>query len=180
MVDISAEESRDWWSGKEGDLFAAIVTSCEAGFAFAADDVWFDRNSIANFEACDRGVDCEDCASRFVSENVVVGNNHGANTASMPEVDIRSVREELAIVLKGSRKSYPQIPVLLIPIVTSPSFKPSPLATVSTAGSALPIHKLWAGLVYTPMLGFEVSVDMVVVSVFQFRKLQDLAVCKRI
>lgn len=46
---------------------------------------------------------------------------------------------------------YPQIPVLLIAIVTSPGFRPSPFCTLSTVGSASLIHRSCFGFVKMPM-----------------------------
>lgn len=56
----------------------------------------------------------------------------------------------------------PQMPVLLTPIVTSPSFRPSPFLIDSRLGSDSATQSSWAGLVKTPMLGLlrVVVVDM--------------------
>lgn len=46
---------------------------------------------------------------------------------------------------------YPQIPVLLTAIVTSPGFKLSPFCTLSTVGAASLIQRSCLGLVKMPM-----------------------------
>lgn len=51
------------------------------------------------------------------------------------------------------RYTHPQIPVLLIAMVTSPSFNACPLFTSSTLGPLSSTHNLCSGLQYTPMFG---------------------------
>jgi hypothetical protein len=46
------------------------------------------------------------------------------------------------------------MPVLLMPTVTSPGFKLSPLLILSTDGWASPTQSLCSGFVYTPILDF--------------------------
>jgi hypothetical protein len=53
------------------------------------------------------------------------------------------------------------MPVLLIPTVTSPGFKLSPLLILSTDGWASATQSLCSGFVYTPMLDL-VGVSMAV------------------
>ena len=60
---------------------------------------------------------------------------------------------------------YPQMPVLLIPIVTSPSLRPSPFCTLSSDGSDSEIHSLCSGSVKTPTLGLLSGVLWVSVTV---------------
>jgi len=56
VIDVSAEETRNRRSRKKLDLFTSIVSSGKAWLAFVADDVWFDGDSISNFEVLDRGM----------------------------------------------------------------------------------------------------------------------------
>lgn len=48
--------------------------------------------------------------------------------------------------------TYPQMPVLLMAIVTCPSLRSSPFCTLSSVGVASLIHRSCLGLVKTPML----------------------------
>lgn len=61
------------------------------------------------------------------------------------------VRGVSDLIVQGAR--YPQIPVLLIPTVTSPSLRPSPALMLSREGPDSATHSLCAGSVNTPMLG---------------------------
>lgn len=97
-------------------------------------------------------MDGEDLACAFVAEDVVGGDDHGAYAAGVPEVYVASVCEKVGgLVLvrffsfldgrRWSGRCYPQIPVLLIAIVTCPSFSDLPSWSDSSDGSALSIHK---------------------------------------
>jgi hypothetical protein len=92
VVDIAAEEAGDGRSGAEEDRVAAVVATGQARLALAADDVGLDGNTVTDLEGLDVVVDGNNDACRLVAENVVVGDNHGANAAGVPEVDIRPYR----------------------------------------------------------------------------------------
>ena len=79
--------------------------------------------------------------------------------------------------------SEPQMPVLLIAIVTSPGLSDCPLVASSTEGCAGAIHRSCAGLVYTPMFGLltlisvvvgAMVVVVVVVDMFEVREVENL------
>jgi hypothetical protein len=92
VVDIAAEEAGDGRSGAEEDRVAAVVATGQARLALAADDVGLDGDTVTDLERLDVVVDGNNDACRLVAENVVVGDNHGANAAGVPEVDIRPYR----------------------------------------------------------------------------------------
>jgi hypothetical protein len=52
-------------------------------------------------------------------------------------------------------RTYPQMPVLLIPTVTSPIFRSAPFCTLSSDGSASATQRWCSGLVYTPIFALE-------------------------
>lgn len=62
-----------------------------------------------------------------------------------------TTRMELA-VSSTTVVTYPQMPVLLMAMVTCPSFNSSPFCTLSNVGAASLIHKSCLGFVKTPML----------------------------
>jgi hypothetical protein len=72
----------------------------------------------------------------------------------MPKMYIRSAEKSASEFYASCLLSYPQIPVLLIAIVTSPGCKFFPVSTDSSEGSASPTQSLCSGFVYTPILGF--------------------------
>jgi hypothetical protein len=88
VIDISAEETRDWRGGKELNLFAAVVSASKTWLAFVADDVRLDGYAVSHFQMFDRRMDCQYDSCRFVSKNVCIGNDHGPNAAGVPEVYI--------------------------------------------------------------------------------------------
>ena len=88
MGDVAAEEAVDGRGGEEAHVDAAVVAACEAVFAFVADEVGFDCDAVADFEVGDGGVGGDYDAGGFVAEDVVVGYDHGANAAGVPEVDV--------------------------------------------------------------------------------------------
>ena len=88
MVDVAAEEPINRRGGKEAHFQAAIVATCETRFAGVADDTGFNCNSITNFEVRNRRVGCKNNAGRLVAEDVSVFDDHRANTAGMPKVNI--------------------------------------------------------------------------------------------
>ena len=59
--------------------------------------------------------------------------------------------------------TYPQIPVLRISTITSPSAGVAPDWMSVTEGAASSIHKLCCGFVYTPMLGLIFKSEDIVV-----------------
>jgi hypothetical protein len=59
--------------------------------------------------------------------------------------------------------TYPQIPVLLISTITSPSAGVTPDWMSTTEGAASSIHRLCCGFVYTPMLGLIFKSEDIVV-----------------
>ena len=62
---------------------------------------------------------------------------------------------------------YPQIPVLLIPMVTSPCCKSSPFLTLSSVGPDSATQSLCSGSVNTPTFGkLIVSVTVAMVALF--------------
>lgn len=70
---------------------------------------------------------------------------------------VNGQRLSLLPVCAGERgySPYPQMPVLLMAIVTCPSFSPSPFCTLSSVGPVSLIHRSWLGFVNTPMLAFD-------------------------
>ena len=86
--DIAAEETVNGRGGEEAHVDAAIVATCEAVFAFVADEVGFDCYAVADFEVGDGGVDGYYYASGFMAKDMVIRHDHGANAAGMPEVDV--------------------------------------------------------------------------------------------
>ena len=91
MFEVSAQQASDGRCGEELHAFAAVVAACEAGFAFVADDVWFDGYAVAGFERGDGGVDGEDCPSGFVAEDMGVFYDHGADAALGGGVSMRDL-----------------------------------------------------------------------------------------
>jgi hypothetical protein len=155
MVYISSEESRNGRSGEKLDFLASVVSSGEAGLAFVANNVRFDGYTISNLEMFHRRVDSQDDSRRFVSEYVCIRNDHGPDAASVPEVNVGSEGIVSRVRLSNSFSTYPQIPVLLIPTVTSPTFRVSPFSILSKDGSASATHNLCSGFVKTPMFFFD-------------------------
>ena len=65
-----------------------------------------------------------------MTKDVIVFHDHRANATSVPEVNVRAELWGEALageVDEGQSETYPQMPVLLMPMVTSPSLSPSPL-----------------------------------------------------
>lgn len=57
VVDVAAEETRDWWGGEEEDVFAAVVAAGQTGLAGVTRNVGFDGDAVAWLEVLDGGVD---------------------------------------------------------------------------------------------------------------------------
>ena len=139
VIDVSPQQSRDGRRGAEGDFLAAVVATCEAGLALVADDVGFHGHAVADAVGGDGGVFGDDDAGGFVAEDVRVFDDHGADAAGVPEVDVGAailVSPKSEIWYDVVYVTYPQIPVLLIAMVTSPGCKFSPCATSSCVGTA--------------------------------------------
>ena len=106
-----------------------------------------------------------------MAKDVVILDYHGADAPGVPKVDVRSVisgvsqqdpyplmgtvSQWMSWALRGS--THPQIPVLLIPTVTSPCLRLSPFFTSFRLGPLSLTHKLCAGSVKTPTLGFVIA-----------------------
>ena len=88
VVDVAAEEAVDGRSGEESHLQAAVIAACEAGFAGMAGEGGLDGDAVADLEVGDGRVDSEDFASGLVAQDVCIFDDHGANAAGAPEVDI--------------------------------------------------------------------------------------------
>jgi len=88
VVNVAPQQARDRRRGAEGDGLAAVVSAREAGLAGVADDVGLDGDAVANFEGGDGGVRGDDEARGFVAEDVRVFDDHGADGAVAPEVDV--------------------------------------------------------------------------------------------
>ena len=88
VVDVAAEKAGDGRGGVEAHLQTAVVAACEAGFAGVAGERRFNGHSVAGFQVGDGGMDGEDFAGGFMAQDVVVCDDHGANAAGMPEVDV--------------------------------------------------------------------------------------------
>ena len=97
VVDVAPQEAVDGGRGEETHVEAAVVAAREAGFALVADDVRFDGDAVAGLEVRDRGVRGQDDAGGFVAEDVRVGDDHGADAAGVPEVDVGSVRRSRSV-----------------------------------------------------------------------------------
>jgi hypothetical protein len=91
VVDIAAEQTIDGGSGQESDVLATVVATGQTGLAGVTNDVGLDSDAIADLEVGDIGSDSEDLTGRLVAENVVAGDNHGADAPCVPEVDIGSM-----------------------------------------------------------------------------------------
>lgn len=76
VLQVATQQAGDWWCGKELDRLAAVVATCQAGLALVADDVWFDRDAVANLEVCDRFVNSHYNSRGLVTENVGIFNDH--------------------------------------------------------------------------------------------------------
>ncbi|CRK31461.1 hypothetical protein BN1708_005463 [Verticillium longisporum] len=98
MVDVSPQQAGHGRRRKELDLLTAVVTPREAGLAGVADDVGLDGDAVADLEVLDAGVHCDDIAGRLVTENVVALDNHGADAAMAPEVNVRAGRVSLFLL----------------------------------------------------------------------------------
>lgn len=88
MVDISTEQAINGGCRQKFDGLATIVAAREARFAFIADHVGLHSDAVADFEGFDVVCNGDDDAGGFVAEDVVVCDNHGADTAGVPEMDI--------------------------------------------------------------------------------------------
>ena len=149
VIDVPSQQARDGRGGAERDVHAAVVAAGEAGLALPADDIGFHGHAVAELVRGDGGVFGNDDAGGFVAEDVRVGYDHGADAAGVPEVDVGAV-----MTLQRGRglgecacSTYPQMPVLLMAIVTSPGCRLSPFSTSSLLGDASPTHRSCAGLV---------------------------------
>ena len=56
VVDVSSQEAIDRGCRQETHLQAAVVAAREAGFAFIADEIWFDGDAVAGFKVRNGGV----------------------------------------------------------------------------------------------------------------------------
>lgn len=99
----------------------------------------------------------EDYSSRLMAKDVVTFYYHGANAAGVPEVNIRAEgifnsclaysRFKVDQGGGGGQTTDPQIPVLLMAIVTSPSPRVSPFFISSRLGLVSATQRSWAGFV---------------------------------
>lgn len=103
VVDVAAEETGDRGRAAEQDGLAPVVAACQAGLAGVADDVGLDGYAVAGLEVRYGGVGGDDGAGGLVAEDVVVGDDHGANAAGVPEVDIRAGRGVSLLTLRARR-----------------------------------------------------------------------------
>lgn len=173
VVDVASQQPGNGRRGAELDFFAAVVAASQAGFAFAADDVGFDGDAVADTVGGDGGVGGDDDAGGLVAEDVRVGYDHGTDAAGVPEVDVRAGRVWMSVIGEHARAewcvwaetAYPHMPVLLMAMVTSPGWRLSPLVASCWVGTASATQRSWAGFVYTPMLGLEGFTVVVVVVV---------------
>ena len=67
VVDIATEETVHRRGRKEGDIFATVVSSRQAGFAGIADNVRLDRNTVADLEVGNIGGYSDDLTSGLVA-----------------------------------------------------------------------------------------------------------------
>ena len=88
MVDVSSQKAIDGGCGQETHVQAAVVAAREAGFALVADEIRFDGNAVAFFEVRDGGVRGQDHTGGFVTEDMCVRYDHGADASGVPEVDV--------------------------------------------------------------------------------------------
>ena len=88
VVDVSSQEAIDGRCGQETHLQAAVVAACEAGFALIADEIRFDGNAVAGLEVRHGGVRGQDHAGGFVTKDMCVRYDHGADASGVPEVDV--------------------------------------------------------------------------------------------
>jgi hypothetical protein len=91
VVNISAKQAVDGRSGEEGDILATVVAASQAGLAGVTDNVGFNGDAVAEFEVGDVGSDRDNLTGRFVTEDVVSSDDHGANATSVPKVDVGAV-----------------------------------------------------------------------------------------
>lgn len=97
VVDVAAEQTIDGRGGQEENIFTAIVSSGQAGFAGIADDVGFDSNAVAWLEGLHVGSYSNNLAGGFVTEDMVATHDHGADAAVVPEVNVRSIQVQLLV-----------------------------------------------------------------------------------
>ena len=89
MIDIPSQKTMDWRRGEELNVLTSVVATGKARFAGIADDVGLNGDAVAGFQRLNGGVDGEDDTSGFVAEDVIIFNDHWADAAGMPEVDVR-------------------------------------------------------------------------------------------
>lgn len=88
MIDIASQQPGDRRRGEESDGWAAVVAACEAGLAGEAGDVGLDCDAVAGLEGSDGRVHGEDLPGGLVAEDVGARDDHGADCAGVPEVDV--------------------------------------------------------------------------------------------
>ena len=137
VVEVSSEQTIEWWRRGELHVYAPVVATGQTGLALVANDVGLNGNSIADLQVRDGWMSGNHHACGLVPEYVVILDYHRANGACVPEVDIGSETswyQCMGFPIWVRNRTDPQIPVLLIPTVTSPSFNPSPFLTSSRLG----------------------------------------------
>ncbi len=128
----------------------------QARLALIADYLRLDGDAVADLEATQRsGLHRNDLAGRLVTQaRGPTANDHGADAAMLPEMDVRPAREKSIRIStapegskSGGRRAYPQMPVLLgnrnLPLPGGLS----PFCTSSRLGPVSFIHRSWPGFV---------------------------------
>ena len=88
MIDIAAKKTMNRRCGHELHIQATVIAAGQARLALIADSGRLHSNPISYFERLYRGMNRQDLASGFVTEDVVMLNHHGTDAAMAPKVDV--------------------------------------------------------------------------------------------
>ena len=88
MVDVAPQKAGYRRRGEKLDIGTAVVAARQARFAGMAWDVRFNCDSVADVQRRYGGMCCDDLAGGFMTENVCIADDHGADAACMPEMDV--------------------------------------------------------------------------------------------
>lgn len=91
LVDqVAAQQSGDGGSGEESNVGASVVATSKAGLAGVANLLGLNGDAVADLDVLDVRADSDNVTSGLVAEDVVAGDDHGADAASVPEVNVRA------------------------------------------------------------------------------------------
>lgn len=77
-----------WWTRSKDKVFTSIVTTDQTRFAFAANYVWFDSDTIAYDEIRDCLVDSNDLSRGFVAQDMRLSHLPRADASMFPKVNV--------------------------------------------------------------------------------------------